>query len=294
MDFEKLYNYAVRRNLYILKKSGFNITEKNFLIAILLTSFIPLIFKIFLNFSIKSTLILTFMYLFTLMVIPSILYENKIDKFEKNLPKALYIMVLSLNSGRSVIESINEIINSDIKEVNIAFSKIILLMSERKLSFEDSVLIVSNSLDSKLFKQLGRLIIENRKYGGNLAESLSTLAKTLEDLTNLKNQLLSVASNGLSVGIIILCIMIPATAGLVGSFLNLISAISSTATAVHPEQISRTIEIIQIGTGIFGFLVAIPMFGIKLNRMVIMSTVCMTLGILAFYLVYNLSIIIFT
>jgi Flp pilus assembly protein TadB len=223
------------------------------------------------------------MYVLSVMVIPSILYENKIEKFEKNLPKALYVMILSLESGNSVIDAINEVIKSGIEEVDVVFLKIIVLMTEKKLSFEESMTLVSNSIDSKIFRQVGRLIIENKKYGGELAEALGTLAKTLEDLQNLKAQLLSVTANGLAVGLVIICGVIPATAGVIGGYLNAISTMAPNMAAVTPDQFARALENIQIGGGMFGIIFAIPLFGLKANRMILTCTLCMTFSIVAFF-----------
>lgn len=294
MNIQKLYNYLVKRNILILKKAGKKIDERIFIAVLLIIAIMPAILKLFLGFTTRTTLILTFVYLGSVLSIPTLLYESKIERFERNIPKALYVMILSLESGRSIIDAINEVINSGIREVDVIFSKVIVLMTERKLSFEDSMLIVSNSIDSRIFRQLGRLIIENRKYGGELAATLKTLAKTLEDLQNLKAQLLSITANGLALGLIILCGVIPATAGLIGGYLSILSHLTPSMPSVSHDQIGRAIEVIQVGTGIFGLLFSIPLFGIKLNRMIITCAFCMTFGIAAFYGTLYLSGVLFS
>ena len=278
-----IYNYIIRRNTLILKHAGININEKSYFMMLLLSPIIPIVLKYIMNLNSKSTIILIALYVLSVLSIPSMLYESKIEKFERNLPKALYVMILSLESGRSVMDAINEVINSGIKEVDPVFLKIVALMTEKKLSFEDSIILVSNSIDSKIFRQIGRLIIENRKYGGELAEVLRTLAKTLEDLANLKQQLLSTTANGLVVGLVILCGVIPATAALIGGYLTVLSQMSPNMPAPQPEQIARCSELIQLGTGIFGLFFSIPLFGLKLNRMMITCAICMTGGVLVFY-----------
>ncbi|WP_421078375.1 type II secretion system F family protein [Methanothermococcus sp. Ax23] len=278
-----IYNYIIRRNTLILKHAGININEKSYFMMLLLSPIIPIVLKYIMNLNSKSTIILIALYVLSVLSIPSMLYESKIEKFERNLPKALYVMILSLESGRSVMDAINEVINSGIKEVDTVFLKIVALMTEKKLSFEDSIILVSNSIDSKIFRQIGRLIIENRKYGGELAEVLRTLAKTLEDLQNLKAQLLSVTANGLAVGLIIICGVIPATAGIIGGYINAIAQMTPNIVAVTPEQLAKCMENIQIGTGIFGILFAVPLFGLKINRMIITCTFCMTFGLVSFY-----------
>lgn len=289
-----IYTAIIKRNVFMLKESGLRVDERTYLLIILLILMIPIILKLILNLNFKSSLILFVMYFFSALMIPKILYESKIEKFERNLPKALYVMVLALESGRSVIDAINNVIESDIKEVSIVFLKVMTLITDKKLSFEDAILLVSNSIDSKIFRQIGRLLIENRKYGGELAEVLKTLAKTLEDLQNLKFQLLSVTANGLAVGLIIICGVVPATAGIIGGYMNTIASLVPNTPPVTPEQISKCMEYIQIGTGLFGLLFAIPLYGLKINRMVVISTICMSIGMMAFYTAIKLVNLLFT
>jgi len=278
----------------LLKECGIRISERAYLITIALSAVIPILLKYFLNLTLKSFIILLIMYSLSVFVLPRIIYDIKIERFERNLPKALYVMVLALESGRSVVDAINEVIESNIKEVDIVFLKIVKLITDKKLSFEDAVLLVSTSMDSKIFRLLGRLLIENRKYGGELAKTLATLAKTLEDLENLRTQLLSVTANGLAVGLIILCGVVPATAGIIGGYLNITAALLPNGTPVTPQEIAKCMEIIQIGTGIFGFLFTIPLFGLKFSRMVVGSTLCMTFGMLSFYVTLNMTKFLFT
>ncbi|GBF36587.1 type II secretion system F family protein [Methanofervidicoccus abyssi] len=289
-----LYLCIIRRNIILLKECGIKISEKRYLLAIVLSTIIPLILKYFLNLTLKSFMILLIMYLLTTFLLPRIIYDIKIERFERNLPKALYVMVLALESGRSVVDAINEVIESNIREVDIVFLKIVKLIVDKKLSFEDAVLLVSASMDSKIFRLVGRLLIENRKYGGELAKTLATLAKTLEDLQNLRSQLLSVTANGLAVGLIILCGVVPATAGIIGSYLNITATLVPGRTPVTPEEIAKCMEIIQIGTGIFGMLFTIPLFGLKFSRMVVGGTICMTFGILSFYITFNMTKFLFS
>ncbi|MBW9222252.1 type II secretion system F family protein [Methanothermococcus sp. SCGC AD-155-C09] len=283
VKLQDIYHYIIKRNSMLFKKAGVAISERNFQLILLAIVVIVIIFGYYFQLTKKSTIILIIMYALTILTIPSIIYESKIEKFEKNLPKALYVMVLALESGRSIMDAIDEVIESGIKEVDVVFFKITLLMKINKLSFEEAMLIVSNNTDSKIFRQIGRLIIENRRYGGELAEVLKTLAKTLEDLQNLKSQLLSVTANGLAVGLVIICGVIPATAGIMGGYMNAIAGVVPNSPPVTPEQIAKCMEAVQIGTGLFGVLFAIPLFGLKVNRMIVISTICMTMGMLSFY-----------
>ncbi|MBW9223775.1 type II secretion system F family protein [Methanothermococcus sp. SCGC AD-155-E23] len=293
-DIGEIFQRIIKRNVILLRKAGFRkIDENKYLMILLLAVVVPIVMKFIVHLNLRSVTLLIVLYVLSVLMIPKVIYELKIEEFERNLPKALYVMVLSLESGRSIVDAIQEVVDSGIKEVDKVFLKIILLIKERKLSFEEAVYIVANSMDSHIFKLVGRLLIETRKYGGELAETLTTLAKTLEDLQNLRSQLLSVTANGLAVGLVILCGVVPATAGIIGGYLNIISSLLPNATPVKPEEIAKCMEVIQIGTGIFGLLFTIPLFGLKVSRMIIGCALCMTFGMLAFYVTLNMTGILF-
>ncbi|AEF96675.1 type II secretion system F family protein [Methanotorris igneus] len=279
----KIYIYFIKRNIRILRKIGKRVDERVFISLLLFVFAIPLVFSLFFNLTLKTAIILALVYLASALSIPTILYEIKIERFEQNLPKALYTMILALESGRSLTEAMEEVIKSGISEVDKVFARVMILMINQKMSFEDAMLVVASYLDSKVFRQLSRLLIENRKYGGDLANTLKILAKTLEDFQNLRRQLLSVTANGLAVGLVILCGVIPATAALIGGYLIIVSKIAPQMPSVTQDQIAKCVEIIQTGTGIFGLLFAIPLYGLKLGRMILMCAICMTMGIIAFY-----------
>lgn len=291
----EIFRNIIRRNVLLLRKSGFGKMDENkYIMILLLTVIIPIVMRHVAHLNLRSVTILIILYVLSVLMIPKVIYELKIEEFERNLPKALYVMVLSLESGRSIVDAIQEVVDSGIKEVDKVFLKIILLIKERKMSFEEAVYIVANSMDSHIFKLVGRLLIETRKYGGELAETLTTLAKTLEDLQNLRSQLLSVTANGLAVGLVILCGVVPATAGIIGGYLDIVASLLPNANPVKPEEIAKCMEVIQIGTGIFGLLFTIPLFGLKFSRMVIGCALCMTFGMLAFYVTLNMTGILFS
>ena len=291
----EIFRNIIRRNVLLLRKSGFGKMDENkYIMILLLAVIIPIVMRYVAHLNLRSVTILIILYALSVLMIPKVIYELKIEEFERNLPKALYVMVLSLESGRSIVDAIQEVVDSGIKEVDKVFLKIILLIKERKMSFEEAVYIVANSMDSHIFKLVGRLLIETRKYGGELAETLTTLAKTLEDLQNLRSQLLSVTANGLAVGLVILCGVVPATAGIIGGYLDIVASLLPDANPIKPEEIAKCMEVIQIGTGIFGLLFTIPLFGLKFSRMVIGCALCMTFGMLAFYVTLNMTGILFS
>jgi len=287
-----LYKRTIKRNVILFKKLGKEFDEKKFVLLLIIIAAIPLLISYYLNLTLKSMIIFVVIYVGAALFIPSILYENKIETLENNIPQALYIMILALDAGRSINEALLEVVKSNIKEVSDIFRKVLYLMENQKLSFEESMTIVSNLYDSQVLRMLARIMIENRRYGGNLADSLKILAKTLEDFKMYKRQLLSVTASGLAIGFIILCGVIPAVAALLGAYLIAVSSMLSGVAPippVKPEDISKGLEIVQIGTVIIGALFAIPIFGLKIGRMFLISAVTMTIGILAYYIILKIA-----
>ena len=287
-----IYYRTIKKNTILLRRLGRNIDEKMFLSYISFVLIISIIIGFYFHLSLKGIIILAFLYTGTAMSLPTILYENKIEKLENNIPSALYIMILALDSGRSINEAIEEVVRSNIKEVSSVFRRILYLMEKQKLSFEEAVTVVSTLYNSEVLKMLAKILIENRKYGGNLSEPLKILAKTLEDLKLYKRQLLSVTATGLALGFIILCGVIPAIAALLGAYLiatsNMLGG-SSPISPVTPEDISRGLEIIQMGTALIGMLFAIPIYGLKVERMFLISSITMTIGILVYHVILNFA-----
>lgn len=76
-------------------------------------------------------IIFVVIYVGAALFIPSILYENKIETLENNIPQALYIMILALESGRSINEALLEVVKSNIKEVSDIFRKVLYLMENQ-------------------------------------------------------------------------------------------------------------------------------------------------------------------
>ncbi|XRO75439.1 type II secretion system F family protein [Methanocaldococcus sp. 28A] len=291
---ELMYYLTIKKNVILLRKLGRKIDEKRFVaFLIFIAVVVALLCYILLIVNLRSLILFVFLYVGTALYLPQILYENKIERLERNIPKALYVMILSLESGRSVNEALEEVVKSNIKEVSSIFRKVLYLMEKQKLSFEESINIVSNLYDSKILRMLARIMIENRKYGGNLSDSLKILAKTLEDFELYKRQLLSVTGTGLAVGFIILCGVIPAVAGLLGAYLisvsTLMSGISAPLPPVTPEDIAKGLEIVQIGSAIIGALFAIPLFGLNLGRMFLISTLTSTISVLTYYAILKVA-----
>ena len=281
-----LYYQIIKRNVIILRKLGRNVDDKKFAVFLFLVLIVSILLSLYFELTLRGSVFLIFIYLGAAIHLPAVMYENKIERLEQYIPEALYVMVLALEAGRSINEALEDVVRNDIKEVSIVFRKILYLMEKQKMSFEESITIVSNLYDSKILKMLARTVVENMKHGGNLSESLKTLAKTLIELQNYKRQLLSVIAGALAVGFIILCGVIPAVAGLLGGYMLVITKSMSGFAPIPPvtkEDIIRGLEIIEMGTAIVGAFFSIPVYGIKIPRMFLASSVVMTVGMVIYY-----------
>ncbi len=295
--FGMLYNFLIYRNIIYLKKSGKNINEYMYLVIVIVIILFSVFLGLYFSLSIRGIVFLIFIYLGAAFSLPKIWYENLIEKIEKNIPKALYIMIITLESGRSINEALEEVVKSNIKGVSPIFNKVLLLMEKQKLRFEEAITLVSSFYDSLILRMLTRIIIENKKYGGDLANSLRILAKTLENFSLYKRQLLSVTASGIATGIVILCLVVPAIGGLLGGYISAISVYMSEigkGTLQNPKLFSVGLEIVEFGTAIIGSLMAIAIFGIKLERMFLVAAITMTVGMIAYYGLYKAAGFIFT
>jgi flagellar protein FlaJ len=98
--------------------------------------------------------------------------------------------------------------------------------------------------------------------------------------------MLSVIAGALAVGFIILCGVIPAVAGLLGGYMLVVSKSMSGFAPIPPvtkEDIIRGLEIIEMGTAVIGAFFSIPVYGIKIPRMFLASSVVMTVGMVIYY-----------
>ncbi|WP_456420262.1 type II secretion system F family protein [Methanocaldococcus infernus] len=294
---ELIYKRVIKRNLLIFKKLGKSFDEKKFFLMLAFSIIIPIILSRLLNLSFKSTIIMTLLYFGATLSLPSILYESKMEKLEENLPKALYIIVLALDSGRSINEALHEVVRANIKEVSPVFARVLYLIEKQKLSFEEAMTVVSTFYNSKILRMLGKIMIENRKFGGNLSETLKTLAKTLEDFRLYKRQLMSVTANSLAMGFIMICLVVPGVAALLASYLMVLGKTLpgvGNIPQINPEDIKRCLDVIQMGSVVVGALFSVPLFGFKINRMLLISAITMTGSMLVFYLMITIGPMLFS
>jgi flagellar protein FlaJ len=283
---EILYYQIIKRNVIILRKLGRNVDDKKFAVFLFLVLIVSILLSLYFELTLRGSVFLIFVYLGAAIHLPTVMYENKIERLEQNIPEALYVMVLALEAGRSINEALEDVVKNDIKEVSIVFRKILYLMEKQRMSFEESITIVSNLYDSRILRMLARTVVENMKSGGNLSESLKTLAKTLVDLQNYKRQLLSVIAGALAVGFIILCGVIPAVTGLLGGYMIVVTKSMSGFAPIPPvtkEDIIKGLEIIEMGTAVVGAFFSIPVYGIKIPRMFLASSVVMTISMAIYY-----------
>ena len=281
-----LYYQIIKRNVIILRKLGRNVDDKKFVVFLFLVLIVSILLSLYFELTLRGSVFLIFIYLGAAIHLPAVMYENKIERLEQYIPEALYVMVLALEAGRSINEALEDVVKNDIKEVSIVFRKILYLMEKQRMSFEESITIVSNLYDSRILRMLARTVVENMKSGGNLSESLKTLAKTLVDLQNYKRQLLSVIAGALAVGFIILCGVIPAVTGLLGGYMIVVTKSMSGFAPIPPvtkEDIIRGLEIIEMGAAVVGAFFSIPVYGIKIPRMFLASSVVMTIGMIVYY-----------
>ena len=132
-------------------------------------------------------------------IILKIMKERRSDKFIKQLPDALASMSSSMRSGMNLIKSMNQVVKNQPEPIAQEFAQV---MVENRVGHD-----LNDSLDD-LASRIGRseIVLMNsaikisRAVGGNLAETLDTLSKTLREKSKVEGKIRALTSMGKSQG----------------------------------------------------------------------------------------------
>lgn len=139
--------------------------------------------------------------LFSPYLILNIMIKKRLKKFEQQLPDALIMLSGSLRSGASLAIALDSLIKESSPPLSQEFS---LLIRERKLGVD---------MDTALENMERRLPLEDlsmflsavrisREIGGNLAETLETLAETIRKKLVMEGKIDSLTAQGKLQGIV--------------------------------------------------------------------------------------------
>ena len=139
--------------------------------------------------------------LFSPYIILNIFIKKRLKKFERQLPDALVMLAGSLRAGASLSTAIDGLIKESPAPLSQEFS---LMVRERKLGVDMDTVIENMERRlplEDLFMFLSAVRI-SREVGGNLAETLESLAETLRRKLTMEGKIDSLTAQGKLQGVV--------------------------------------------------------------------------------------------
>ena len=131
--------------------------------------------------------------------------------FADQLDQTLQMLAASLRAGYSLLQSVQAMSSEADSPTKDEFSRV---LTETRIgrSLNDSLIEVSNRMGSEDFNWVAQAIAINREVGGNLADVLDGVARTIRDRNQLHRQVASLASEGKLSAVILMALPFGVTA----------------------------------------------------------------------------------
>ena len=128
-------------------------------------------------------------------VILRVLRQRRADRFVYQLPDALSSIASSLRSGSNLAKAMSQIAEQQPAPISQEFS---VILSEYKMGrvLEDSLQDMYKRIDRQEVDLLNSAITISRSVGGNLADTLDTLAKTLREKAQVEGKIKALTAMG--------------------------------------------------------------------------------------------------
>jgi len=131
--------------------------------------------------------------------------------FANQLDSTLQMMAASLRAGYSLLQSLQAMSSEADSPTKEEFSRVI---NETRIGrpLNESLIDVANRMGSEDFNWVSQAIAINREVGGNLADVLDGVARTIRDRNQLQRQVASLASEGKLSAVILMALPFGVTA----------------------------------------------------------------------------------
>ena len=125
--------------------------------------------------------------------------------FADQLDSTLQMMAASLRAGYSLLQSIQAMSSEGDSPTKDEFSRV---LNETRIGrpFNESLIEVAHRMGSEDFKWVAQAIAINREVGGNLADVLDGVARTIRDRNQLHRQVAALAAEGKLSAIILMAL----------------------------------------------------------------------------------------
>ncbi len=180
------------RDVVVLLDTGqvFNITLITLLIAVpILLFFTNMVFSI----------IVGLVILFTPNFILRYMKKRRSDEFIEQLPDALSSISSSLRSGLNLVKSFQQVVKNQPQPLAQEFAQV-LVEYRVGTDLNDSLDDLAKRIDRQDILLMNSAIKISRSVGGNLAETLETLSKTLREKSKVEGKIKALTSMGQAQG----------------------------------------------------------------------------------------------
>ena len=139
------------------------------------------------------------------LILPPLIYKSmrnkRLKKFETQLPDALVMITGALKAGASLNMALQSLIKEQPAPMN---QEMALLVRQQRLGidFDASLDVLEERVPIQSVNMLVSALKISREIGGNLAETLETLAETLRRKTTMEGKIDSLTSQGRMQGIV--------------------------------------------------------------------------------------------
>ena len=138
--------------------------------------------------------------------------KNRAEEFIKQLPDALTSMSASLRSGLNLMKALNQVVKNQPDPIASEFAQVIVEYRVGK-DLNDSLNELAKRLEKDELILLNSSIKISREVGGNLADTLDSLAGTLREKTKVEGKVKALTAMGKAQGM--LAIVLPFVVGYV-------------------------------------------------------------------------------
>lgn len=180
------------RDVVVLMNPGqvFNVTLVTLLIVVpLLLIFTNILFSI----------IVALIILFTPNAILRYMKKRRSDEFIEQLPDALSSISSSLRSGLNLVKSFQQVVKNQPQPLAQEFAQV-LVEYRVGTDLNDSLDDLAKRIDRQDILLMNSAIKISRSVGGNLAETLETLSKTLREKSKVEGKIKALTSMGQAQG----------------------------------------------------------------------------------------------
>jgi len=132
-------------------------------------------------------------------IILKVMKEKRSDKFVTQLPNALASMSSSMRSGMNLIKSMQQVVRNQPQPIAQEFAQV---MVENRVGHDlnDSLDDLANRIGRSEIILMNSAIKISRAVGGNLAETLDILSKTLREKSKVEGKIRALTSMGKAQG----------------------------------------------------------------------------------------------